>query len=336
MLNACTKENNTLQTTTPKSTEIDKALEIKTYYPPEEVDAREKVLNFLNHTKTRNYESSFKTKFKDIEANEAMWTLEAASNLLVNENFKYEADLDGEALNYILEFELIKKDNELFIKGNELTSSFENLHKTIKNEVKSINKLPVLIDFVAVKSKSSKAVFEVNVILTTTKLNNFELERKASISQPNDDNNPCDPCLTANRCTGTNNFERLACDCASDYLNESPSDDNVETLRDIMAHYAHCVDPRNTNPEIIFCNIELLRNGGWQTAYEGYHGMNQEAEACARHTATNLLNEDICFAVYHGNVTPDHFFAMVQQRRVDGNGADDTWEVLGAFMSQMF
>jgi len=53
--------------------------EFKKYYPPEKVDVTEKVVGFLNHIKSFNPDASFKTEFKDMEANEAMWTLEAAS-----------------------------------------------------------------------------------------------------------------------------------------------------------------------------------------------------------------------------------------------------------------
>lgn len=68
-LNACNKESNTL---VDEMSSIQQ-LEIKEYYPPEAVDVTEKIVGFLNHTKTHNPEVSFKTAFKDMEVNEAMF-----------------------------------------------------------------------------------------------------------------------------------------------------------------------------------------------------------------------------------------------------------------------
>lgn len=327
-ISACTKDS----VDSVASIQDELKLEIMEYYPPEEVNVRDKVVVFLNHTKTYNPNASFKTEFKDMEANEAMWTLEAASNLLVNKNFKYEADLEGEKLNYKLSFQLNKSDKNLFIEGKELTQSFENLHNRIEDAVKSKNKVPVLIDFTASESKSNMVVFEVTVMLRTTKLADFtqNVEGKESAQIE-----PCssDDCLTPDRCTGTNNFDRLACDCS--YI-ISTSAGSYTQLSSIMTKFASCTNPIVQNPNIAFCNIELLRNGGWHTAYQGYQALTQEEEYCAQASATNLLNEDICYAMFHGNVTPDHIFALVDQKRVDVAGNIDAWKIWGAWMGLVF
>jgi len=151
ILSACTKESTTLetpqntQTATPISTKNDRALEIKEYYPPEEVDVTEKVLGFLNHTKTHNPEASFKTEFKDMEVNEAMWTLEAASNFLVNKNFKYE--YDSERIEIDVDFQTVVKNRTHIIEGDILTSIFDELMDEIYRKTNSKRKLPKLVDF---------------------------------------------------------------------------------------------------------------------------------------------------------------------------------------------
>lgn len=165
MLNACTKE-----TATPISTKKDMALQIKEYYPPETVDVTEKVVNFLNHTKTYNPNASFKTEFKDMEMNEAMWTLEAAANYLVNKNMIYKMDEDNEVFNYNLEFELQKKDNNLKINGKDLTAKFEQLMSKINTKAKANSKLPKLVDFYVEKHKSQIVSFKINVSLVTDEL----------------------------------------------------------------------------------------------------------------------------------------------------------------------
>ena len=167
MLNACTKETETLQS--PALANKNVALQIKEYYPPEEVDVTKKVVGFLNHTKTFNPEASFKTAFKDMEVNEAMFTLEAAANYLVSENLQYYSDPEQEVLEFAFTFEVSKTDKEAIISGADLTRQFERLFIDIDAKAKSKNKLPKLVDFIFEESSNSKAIFKIVVVLADNK-----------------------------------------------------------------------------------------------------------------------------------------------------------------------
>jgi len=96
------------------------------------MDVTEKVVGFLDHTKTLHPNASFKTAFKDMEVNEAMWTLEAACNYLVNKNMKYMPDADKQVLKYSLNFDVFKREKEFAIKGESLTAQFDELFSDIR------------------------------------------------------------------------------------------------------------------------------------------------------------------------------------------------------------
>ena len=250
MLNACTKETETLQS--PALANKNVALQIKEYYPPEEVDVTEKVESFLEYTKTFNPNNSFKTEteFKDMEVNEAMWTLEAASNYLVNKNFKYEADLDKEALFFNFEFSTFKRDGSSFIKGEDLTKQFDQFISDIKRKAKEKNKLPKLVDMNILKLSNTEAHVNVEISLTTTKLLSFKIPSTSS----------CDHELCSNGdCSSAWNYSNCIFDCTCD-IQPPPVGNFAGGLYDLIASFRSCINTQISfrNQNYWFINVEKV------------------------------------------------------------------------------
>lgn len=273
ILNACTKESTTLettQTTTAISSEKDMALEFKEYYPPEEVDVTEKVLGFLNHTKTYNPEASFKTAFKDMEVNEAMFTLEAASNYLVNKNMKYRRDLKDSDVSFKITLGVNSNGQ---IDGTKLVEEFESLHKAIDKSIEGKNRVPQLINYELSRSINNSIIFDVMVVIGT----------KVLLS------GGFDEMLRPERCS-TNGIFKIGNYC----INQHIPTGGETSVNEVAQYVVDCLDDTGWNGNYYYTNLSLSSTGNPKTVFVGHQSSDAQLIRDAGELFMEYLNADIC------------------------------------------
>lgn len=273
ILNACTKETESLETPqTPVSTETDMALQIKEYYPSEEVDVTEKVLGFFNHTKTHNPEASFKMEFEDMEVNEAMWTLEAASNYLVNKNLKYRRDLNDNEISFKI---ILSIENNKQILGKKLVEEFERLHYEINRICSSKGRIPQLIDYRLSKASNDEVTFNITVLIGTNVL--LKNDSYQDLSRPE-------------KCP-TNGIYKVGHYC---FTQNIPTHGET-SVNEVATNVINCLDDTGWNGNYYYTSLSPSTTTlGPKTAFFGHHSFDGSDITVGGQAFREFLNEDIC------------------------------------------
>jgi len=132
----------------------------KTYPSPSDEIAKEKVKNFLSSFNSEN--ASFRTPFIDTEVNEAQWLLEASANYLKNVNVSEKTATHVGSIN--LEIGIIVFNNELAMKGSEMTAKFATMMDLIQEEEELTNTKAMAVDIIIDEVSSSNSNLTIKIV----------------------------------------------------------------------------------------------------------------------------------------------------------------------------
>lgn len=153
---SCSKEN-----TSTNAKYVD-----KDYYPGTQELAKQEVLEFLQTTKTYGQAmAKTTTTYQDRELSEAKWVMEGASNYLTNVNMQ---NIDGEVSvqNYEYEFDLLNVNSDIYIKGEDMTTKFDNLFIDVETYKLLNNTKAYVVDFEIKLVSESKATLSSTVLFS--------------------------------------------------------------------------------------------------------------------------------------------------------------------------